>query len=58
MTSAGLNFIPLFLLCALGVFWIFVLWLAWTIAQSLKGIDLSLKRIANELQTQKHGQGG
>jgi hypothetical protein len=28
---------------ALGVFWIFVIWVLWKIVQSLRGIDLSLK---------------
>jgi len=28
---------------ALGVFWIFVIWVLWKIVQSLRGIDESLK---------------
>lgn len=28
---------------AIGVFWIFLIWVLWKIVQSLRGIDLSLK---------------
>ena len=28
---------------AVGVFWIFVIWVLWKIVQSLRGVDVSLK---------------
>jgi hypothetical protein len=31
-------------------FWVFVLWMLWIIAKSLKGLDESLKEIAHILQ--------
>jgi hypothetical protein len=39
-----------FFLVAVGVFWIFVLWMLWIICKSLKGIDQSLKEIAHSQQ--------
>jgi hypothetical protein len=32
-----------------ALFWIFILWVLWTIAQSLKSIDLSTEEIARSL---------
>jgi len=39
-----------FLLPIVGLFWALVLWMFWTIAKSLKGIDETLKEIARGLQ--------
>ena len=33
-----------------ALFWIFILWVLWTIAQSLKSTDLSIKEIAGNLR--------
>ena len=35
---------------ALGVFWIFVIWVLWKIVQSLRGIDESLKSADESLK--------
>jgi hypothetical protein len=42
-------FIPL--LAVWGIFYIFVLWVLWMIVKCLKGIDRSLKEIADSHQT-------
>jgi ABC-type spermidine/putrescine transport system permease subunit I len=44
LLSSGFFFV------AVGVFWIFVLWMLWIICKSLKGIDQSLKEIARGQQ--------
>ena len=36
-----------------GGFYIFVIWVLWMIVKSLKGIDASLKEIANSSHTPK-----
>jgi hypothetical protein len=45
-----LLFAPSIALPIVGIFWIFVLWMLWTIAKSLKGLDQTLKEIARNLQ--------
>jgi Na+/proline symporter len=40
----------------IAAFWLFVLWVLWLIAKSLKSSDLSLKEIARNLQPKVDAQ--
>jgi hypothetical protein len=41
------------MLAVWGIFYIFVLWVLWMVVRSLKGIDASLKEIANSTHQPK-----
>ena len=45
----SMYFVPM--LAIWGIFYIFVIWVLWMIVKSLKGIDRSLKEIAESRQT-------
>jgi glucan phosphoethanolaminetransferase (alkaline phosphatase superfamily) len=47
----SIYFLPI--LAVWGIFYIFVIWVLWMIVRSLKGIDASLKEIANSSHTPK-----
>jgi len=44
------GFVQALLLIAVGVFWIFVLWMFWKVVQALKGIDEGIKDVARALR--------
>jgi hypothetical protein len=45
-----LGALQIVVLCVVGAFWIFVLWMMWKIVQGLKGIDTGVKQIAAALR--------
>ncbi len=38
--------LQLVVVCIIGAFWIFVLWMLWRLVQGLKGIDEGVREIA------------
>jgi len=46
--------LQLFIMVLTGAFWIFVLWVLWSIARSFQGMNESLKEIADTLRQRKH----
>jgi hypothetical protein len=49
-TTLNPPIFPTIFFPALGVFWIFVIWVLWKIVQSLRGVDESLKSADESLK--------